>query len=202
VNDWLWTLPIVGALVGWATNWLAVRMLFRPRDPVRVLGMTFLGLVPRRRKDLAASVAATVERELVRPEDFTKLLNDPALAEAAREEIDRRVRDFLARKLDELPTIALAVLPADLEERLRRSIVKHVMEALPEISTKLADHLGEKVDVRQLVEERINGFDVARLEQIVLEIARRELRWIELLGGIIGAVVGAVQWGLLYLLGR
>ena len=61
MQDWLWTLPLVGASVGYATNWLAVKMLFHPRAPVRVLGLTFLGLIPRRRKEIAASVAATVE---------------------------------------------------------------------------------------------------------------------------------------------
>ena len=197
----LWTLPIVGALLGWATNWLAVRMLFRPRSPVRLAGLTLLGLIPRRRRELAASIAAAIERDLVRPEDISRALDDPALLEAAREEIDRRVREFLARKLDELPAIAWAVLPPDLEERLRRSVVKHVMEALPEISAKLGAKLSERFDVRRIVEERVNAFDTRRLEEIVLEIARRELRAIELLGGVIGAAVGGAQWALMYFLG-
>jgi uncharacterized membrane protein YheB (UPF0754 family) len=200
-EGYLWTLPIVGALLGYVTNWLAVRMLFRPRTPRRFLGVTFVGLVPRRRAELAARVAEAVSRELVRSEDVSKLLDDPALAEMARDEIDSRVRVFLARKFDELPGIALAVLPSDLEDRLRASIVKHVMNALPEISARLSEKLGERIDIRAMVEERINGFDIRRLEEIVLEISRRELRWIELLGGIIGAVVGGAQWALLHFLG-
>jgi len=202
VDDYLWTLPIVGALVGWVTNWVAVRMLFRPRSPKRFLGMTFQGLIPRRRRDIACSIASTIEKELIRPDDIAKLLNDPALAETARAEIDKRVRDFLAKKVDELPAIALVLLPADLEERLRKSIVKHTMDALPEITERLADQLSEKVDVRELVEERINSFDIEKLEQVVLEIASRELRWIEILGGIIGALVGGAQWAMLRFLPR
>jgi len=195
----LWTLPLVGASVGWATNWLAVRMLFRPRRPVRVFGFTLLGLIPRRRAEIAAKIASAVERELVRPEDIERLLEDPALIEEARAEIDRRVREFLARKVDELPTLALLVLPADLEDRLRRSIVKHVMEALPGLSKSLGRRLGGRLDVRRLVEDRVNSFDPEVLERLALEIARRELRWIELLGGVIGAAVGTVQWVLMSL---
>jgi uncharacterized membrane protein YheB (UPF0754 family) len=202
VNDYLWTLPIVGALVGWATNWVAVRMLFRPREPVRVFGITFHGLIPRRRKDIACSIASTVERELIRPEDVAKLLNDPALAETVKQEIDRRAREFLKKKVDELPTIAIAILPADLEDRLRRSIVKHTMAALPEITQRLAGELSERIDVCKLVEDRINSFDIVKLETVVLEIASRELRMIEILGGFIGALVGGIQWALLYFLPR
>jgi uncharacterized membrane protein YheB (UPF0754 family) len=202
VNDLLWTLPVVGALVGWATNWLAVRMLFRPRRERRVLGLSIVGLVPRRRGEIAARVAATVARELVRPEDISALLNDPRLAEAARGEIDARVGQFIAKKFEEFPGIVRTLMPADLPGRLRTSVVKHVMEALPEISARLAHGLADRMDVRALVEERINGFDMTKLEQIVLEIASRELRWIELLGGLIGAAVGGIQWALLYVLAR
>jgi uncharacterized membrane protein YheB (UPF0754 family) len=200
MTDFLWTLPLVGALVGWATNWLAVRMLFRPREARRVLGFTFVGLIPRRRTEMAARIAATIEKELVRPEDIAALLDNPELAEAAREEIDRRVCEFLTKKFGEMPAIAKVMMPSDLEERLRKSVVKHVMAALPEISKRLADELGTRLDVKNLVEERINGFDMETLERMILEIASRELRRIELLGGVIGALVGGAQWALLYFL--
>ena len=201
MTGWLWTLPIVGAIVGWTTNWLAVRMLFRPRRPVRLFGITFLGLLPRRRKEIAASVASTVERELVRPEDIQAILANPELMMLAEIEIDRRVREFLRRKVDELPAIALIVMPVDLEDRLRKSIVKHVMRALPEISGQVGSELTARFDVRKLVEDRMNRFEAERLERIVLELARRELRAIELLGAVIGAAVGGVQWAMLALLG-
>jgi len=195
MTRWLWTLPLVGACVGYITNWLAVRMLFRPRR--RVLGLQ--GLIPKRRTEIASKIAATVARELVRPSDIEAMLSDPELHAAAEKEIDLRVGEFLARKVDELPTLALVVLPVDIEDRLRRSIVKHVMESLPEISKNLGAKLGERLSVRDLVEERVNAFEDARLEEIVVEIARRELRAIELLGGLLGALIGGAQWLVLWL---
>jgi len=95
VTQWLWTLPVVGAVVGFVTNWLAVRMLFRPRR--RVLGLQ--GLIPKRRAEIASKIASTVERELVRPSDVEAMLSDPELHAAAEKEIDQRVREFLARRI-------------------------------------------------------------------------------------------------------
>ncbi len=200
MDDWLWTLPIVGAVVGYGTNWVAIRMLFRPQKPRRFFGLRFQGLVPRRRKDLAASIAATVEKELVKPSDIQAALSDPEIIAAAETEIDLRVREFLERKADRLPAVALALLPADIEDRLRKSIVKHVMSALPEISENLGRKLAGRLDVKALVVERVEGFSNDRLEEIVLEIARRELRAIELLGGVLGGVIGGVQWAVLRML--
>lgn len=201
MKDWLWLSPVIGALIGWGTNWLAVRMLFRPRRPLRLFGLELLGLIPRRKEELAASVAKTVESELVRPEDIERALLDPHVMMAAEVEIDKRVREFIARKFDGLPTLALMVLPVDMEEKLRKSIVRNVMKAIPEIAKEMGDVLRPRLKVSGLVEERVKGFDVEKLEEIVMRIARRELRAIVLLGALIGAIVGGVQWALLTFLG-
>jgi len=60
--------------------------------------------------------------------------------------------------------------------------------------------LGEHLDIHAMVRERIEGFDLDRLEEIVHSIAKRELRHIEILGGFLGALIGLVQAGLLHLL--
>jgi uncharacterized membrane protein YheB (UPF0754 family) len=198
--DWLWTLPLVGAVVGYATNWLAVRMLFRPRKPVRVFGLTFLGLVPRRRGEIAASVAATVERELISPKDLQAIIRDEKLLSAIQVELEGRVAELLRRKIEELPMVAQLVVSDETESRLGKSIVKHAMAAIPEIADRLQGEIDERLDVRKIVEERMNAFDIERLEALVLEIARRELRAIELLGAVIGAAVGGAQWALLHFL--
>lgn len=66
--DWrvvnLYSLPFVAALIGWFTNFVAVKMLFRPRKAVRILGIRFQGLVPRRQKELAEKIAETVEKKI------------------------------------------------------------------------------------------------------------------------------------------
>ena len=198
--DWLWTLPLVGAILGYATNWLAVRMLCRPRKPVRALGRTFLGLIPRRRREIAASVAATVERELISPKDLQAIIKDEKLLAAIEVELEGRVAELLRRKIDELPMVAQLVVSDEMESRLGKSIVKHAMAAIPEIADRLQGEIEERLDVRKIVEERMNAFDIERIEAIVLQIARRELRAIELLGAVIGAVVGGAQWALLHFL--
>ena len=49
--------PLVGALIGYATNWLAVKMLFRPRQPWGAGVLKFQGVVPRRQEALADSIS-------------------------------------------------------------------------------------------------------------------------------------------------
>ncbi len=79
----VWILPpLAGAIIGYFTNWLAIKMLFRPLQPIR-LGRFRLpftpGILPRERIRLTASIAETVSTEILTTEVFTKRLEDPAL---------------------------------------------------------------------------------------------------------------------------
>jgi len=81
LRDWIMP-PVVGAVIGYFTNWLAIKMLFRPLKPV-YLGKFKLpltpGILPRERSRLTVSVGDTVSRELLTPEVFRTRLSDEAL---------------------------------------------------------------------------------------------------------------------------
>src|SRR5690606_19604310 len=93
----LWLLPVVGAFIGWVTNVIAVRMLFRPKRPVRVplTSLTLQGVLPRRHADLAASIGRTVSEELLPVAELVKRLDVAAIKEemvaAVSEHVDRRL---------------------------------------------------------------------------------------------------------------
>ena len=61
--------PIIGAIIGYVTNWIAVKMLFRPRKEVRVFGkrLPFTpGVIPRGQARLAKAVGNVVETQLLK----------------------------------------------------------------------------------------------------------------------------------------
>ena len=67
--------PIIGAIIGYVTNWIAVKMLFRPRKEVRVFGkrLPFTpGVIPRGQARLAKAVGNVVETQLLTPEESEK----------------------------------------------------------------------------------------------------------------------------------
>ncbi|HSH70735.1 MAG TPA: DUF445 family protein, partial [Deferrisomatales bacterium] len=77
--------PVFGAVIGLVTNALAIRMLFRPYREVRVLGLRFQGIIPRRKADIARTVSQVVTSELLREEQVAKRLAGPEVRGALRE---------------------------------------------------------------------------------------------------------------------
>jgi hypothetical protein len=104
--------PLIGAVIGYITNWLAIKMLFRPFAEVRLMGirMPFTpGLLPRERKRISRSIGETVASELLTAEVVRKRLSEPDISAATATAIDERLADILAsRAADVLPGKGLA----------------------------------------------------------------------------------------------
>jgi uncharacterized membrane protein YheB (UPF0754 family) len=78
-------------------------------------------------------------------------------------------------------------------------ILLKALEAQPGLIDSLFTAVEEKIDFRKIIQAKIEEFDVSRLESIIYGIASRELKAIEILGGVLGFVVGFIQLGIVFL---
>ncbi|MGF1484874.1 MAG: DUF445 domain-containing protein [Opitutales bacterium] len=192
--------PLLTALIGWLTNWLAIRMLFRPRQPWNLLGLRLHGLIPRRKAELAGRTAEVVERELVSQHFIRGQIERLDLESQMDLFVHNWFKKRLGKHLDKLGMVG-----AFLNERTLAQIEKTARAALQEevgpLKERLGTELESRLNLRQHVETRIAAFEADKLEAIVMRIARKEFRAIEILGGVLGFVVGLVQLALLYATG-
>ena len=92
--------PLLGAAIGFLTNSLAIRMLFRPLARKRVLGIPVPltpGIIPRRRHELARSIGRMVARELLSADAIRQRLHTEAFRGALEGQI-RSVREGLLER--------------------------------------------------------------------------------------------------------
>jgi uncharacterized membrane protein YheB (UPF0754 family) len=97
--------PALGALIGYVTNAVAIRMLFRPLREIRVLGFRLPftpGVLPRERRKLAENIGRMVERELFTPEVLATRLDRPEVREGIRDSVARYTGKLLAASPAEL----------------------------------------------------------------------------------------------------
>jgi len=193
-------IPFVTAFIGWMTNWLAIQMLFRPREPWPVLGMNVQGLVPRRHQEIADRVAEVVEEEFLSQHLIREQLNQLDVHGYVDQFIAKLVRERLAPKLRNVPIVGGMINEntiATLEKMARDS----VHEEIEPFRNKLAGDVEARLQVKQIVRDRILAFEMTRLEALVRRIASKEFRLIEILGGVLGFVIGLAQAGILAAMG-
>lgn len=94
-----WLLPpLVGAIIGYFTNWLAIKMLFRPYREIRIAGIRLPftpGILPRERARLAQSLGETLSQELLTPEVISRRFRSPQVQSTATIATEAALRGFL-----------------------------------------------------------------------------------------------------------
>ena len=67
----IWVMPLFGGFTGWFTDWLALKMIFNPKEPTRYFGLvTWQGLFLKHRKQVAAQYGELIAREVVTPRNI------------------------------------------------------------------------------------------------------------------------------------
>ena len=188
--------PLIGAFIGYVTNWLAVKMIFRPIRPVSVLGIKVQGLIGRRHRELAQSIGRAVGGHLLSHKDIVKSFNQIDLESLLTEVLDKGLQPKVSQ-LRALPLIGGFLTPERVAD-LRAALVSGILEHKELIRDRIEGAVEQALDVQTLVAEKVAEFPVERVEKMILEVSSRELRAIELLGGVLGGLIGlgnvAVDW--------
>jgi uncharacterized membrane protein YheB (UPF0754 family) len=189
-------LPIIAALIGWLTNYLAVKMLFHPRLPFGILGMTIQGVFPKRQKQLAEKLGILVADELFSIKDVTNNLKELATNQDSMELVGKRIEKTIREKLvKSFPMLAM-FLTDEMVEKVTNLFKVELQDFLGESVHDLGEKLEKSLNVEKLVRDKVEAFSSDKLEAVLFSIMRKEFRFIEIIGAILGFLIGCVQVGL------
>lgn len=184
-------LTIVGGLIGWITNILAIKLLFRPIKPIKIpiLNIEILGLIPKRKNEIAANIGEVISNELLSIDDILDQAFKNSNGENFNSYIIDKIKNIINEKLNIIPMPFRMMASPYIDEILN----KEVPSAINEISADLLNKAKENVNIQEIVEEKINELDLEKLEDIIIKVSKKELKHIEILGLVLGAIIGVLQ---------
>lgn len=189
-------MAVVGAVIGWFTNHLAIRMLFRPLNPLKLplIGTELQGLIPKRRRELAASIGLAVEQQLFSASDIINRL----IEGKNKQEIISGIRYKVLNVIEEkIPSIVPGAIRNAIVNKIGSVFDKEIEDVFDSMMEDTIDKAVSRINIREIVEEKLNSLDLLELEALILEIMGRELKYIEILGGVLGFLIGLIQGCLL-----
>jgi len=189
----IYLLPIIAALIGWVTNFFAIKMLFHPKKPIKVMGITIQGIFPKRQKQLAEKLGDVVANELFSIKDIKAKLDDPELTSYAVKVIDDKVDHYLRNKLPETMPMLKMFMNDGLVTNIKTKMVQEFETSIPSILQAFASKLEEKVDIKQIVSEKVSNFSTSKFEEILFAIMKKEFKFIEIVGAVLGFLIGCIQ---------
>jgi uncharacterized membrane protein YheB (UPF0754 family) len=165
--DWLprvlpWLLPpLVGAVIGYITNAVAIRMLFRPLAAKRLFGVRLPltpGIIPRQRYELAESIGRMVSRELITEEAVRRQLQSAAFRNGLRRNVAGLIEEISLKPLSGFAGENRGLLLSSLENFLDFSLSRFLssqvfIRAVRELVTRLVSSLAARSPAELLGEQ-------------------------------------------------
>jgi uncharacterized membrane protein YheB (UPF0754 family) len=188
-----WVLPIFGGCIGLFTDWLAIKLIFVPRDPIRLGHFTLQGKFQRRRAEVARQYGELIAHEVLTvPNLMESILRGPR-----SDRLLGMVQKMVAKAVDEQtsmakPLVALTIGTQRLNEMKQAAAVKAV-EQLPSTIRHAEGYLTQAMDVAKMVEDRMLRLTPVEYEGLLRPAFRQDEWKLIAVGGVIGFLVGELQ---------
>lgn len=187
-------LIVIGSMIGWITNYIAIKMLFRPYKEINLGIFKIQGLIPKRRHEIGISLADTIQKELISIDDIMKKLENANLDVQMEKVIDNILEKKLATEITaKFPMIAVFLNESALN-KIKEAIKGSIMENKDQIISMLFETLEKNVDFKEIIIEKVDAFSLEELERITFSLAKKELKHIEIIGAVLGGLIGIAQF--------
>lgn len=186
-----WGLPAYGAALGYATNWIALAMVFRPLNPIKIGPWSFQGLFLKRQDEISEKFSEIASREIMSLKHLVNEMLTGKYADRTRALIRRHVSPMLDGGVVRT-AIQLTVGPAGYADLKRSIIDKAAVMSLQPLSSPQFNQ--ERADViAGIFAEKMKAMTSAEFQDL-LRPAFQEDEWIVIvLGGVMGGIAGWIQ---------
>lgn len=187
-------LIVIGSLIGWITNYIAIKMLFKPYEEINLIFFKIQGLIPKRRHEIGESIAETIQKEFISMNDIVEKLENANIEPEMEKVIDKILEEKLAVEISaKFPMLAMFLNESTMN-KIKDSIKGAIMENKDQIIEMLFDTLEKNVNFKEIIIEKVDAFSLEELERITFALAKKELRHIEMIGAILGGLIGIAQF--------
>ncbi len=193
----VYSLPFFAAFLGWFTNFLAVKMLFHPRKPVNLFFFELQGIFPKRQGVIAEKLGKMVVEELFSADDLKKKLNTPENMDNIYTTIEHKIDEYLTHSFPNKFPIISMVLSVKMKNNIKDELLNEIERITPNVIDNYFDQLESQLDIEDIVRTKVSALSSERLEGLINSIISKEFRFIEIVGAVIGFLIGCVQIGLM-----
>lgn len=184
-------LAAIGGLIGYITNVIAIKLIFRPINPIKIpiLNIEIIGMIPKRKTEIATNIAKVVEEQFISIDEIT----DNIITEQDKQHIIDYIKVRVKLILSEKMTLIPSTIRNLVQNYVSEIIEDEIREGIDELSEEMIIKTKNRINIKEIIEDKINELDLYELETIILQIVKNELRHIEVLGLILGFFIGIVQ---------
>lgn len=189
-----WTLPVAGALVGYVTNWIAIKLLFEPAEPVQIVGtFEIQGLFEARQIEVSDEFGTFMEKRVLNSPSLLQDLSKSgggAQSEDTADDVEGVLYDFLRRHL-----------PYPIPSHILHAAVSAVRQVAhhPQDYPHLHEYVTQQLDIEATLSSRLKKLSPKEFEDLLHPVFQEDEITLIATGGVLGFLAGMAQtrlgWG-------
>ena len=184
----------ISATIGWITNWVAIKMLFRPHKEINFGLFKIQGLIPKRKAEIGSGIANIIQNELISVKDVISNIDREEFSKRLNSSIDKVLEKNLKGKVKEKFPVLQMFFSDRMAKDVSNTIKDIIMENQEKIFEIFSNYAEENIDFEIIISDKISNFSLDKLEEIITLLAKKELKHIEVIGAILGGLIGVVQY--------
>ena len=190
---WIWLIPFISALIGWFINSTLLKMLFHPRKPTKILGLTFHGMIPKKQPLFAIQLGKLVSTQLFSFEDIEKKITQKENIDKILPQIEGHIDHFLRTKLGTtFPMLSMFIGDKTITQ-MKGAFMSELEIILPAVLKSYVGNLQKDLDLEKIITEKVQSFSLDKLETALNDILKKELNFIKTTGAALGFTIGLLQ---------
>jgi uncharacterized membrane protein YheB (UPF0754 family) len=190
------TIPAVSAVVGFGTNWLAVKMMMYPVEFKGLGPVGWQGVIPANSKKMANVVVEHSVKRVLTQQELLDRIEADKLIEALQHRIQPFVEDIVDEVMSKtghhgvpLNDLIWSAAPGILKARVYKEVNKSMPDVLTKVVRDVRDNLDDMIDINDIIIEKL-GNNKRMLIDIFQNAASREFKFIERSGLYFGFPLG------------
>jgi uncharacterized membrane protein YheB (UPF0754 family) len=193
--DMWFILPLCGVIVGWATNVVALKVIFWPIEPRRLpCGLpTFQGLFLQRQKEVSAVYAEQCAERILSAEVLMNSLVTGPRAEEMYQLVDNHVAACMEDQAAYWKPLFLLSIGSETWVDFRQGMCEEFRKKLPTLLEKIQDYMHEAMQLEGTLRSRLEQLPSEQFERLLHAVFEQDEIKLILVGAILGALVGFLQ---------
>tara|TARA_B100001939_G_scaffold322226_1_gene312552 strand:+ start:106151 stop:107371 length:1221 start_codon:yes stop_codon:yes gene_type:complete len=192
LNQW-WVMPIMGLIVGYVTNWLALQMIFRPLEPRKFFGFIYYqGLFLKRQPEVSYEFADVLEKRVFHSENLIRMIFEGRGGDLLIQLVRDKAAEGVDKAVKNTPVIPM-MINDDQRQLMKEQTANMLVGAVPQVADRVETYIVDALDIKQTVARRLSFLPPSEFEELLHSVFKEDELTLIALGAFLGGLVGLLQ---------
>ncbi|MBL4868199.1 MAG: DUF445 family protein [Pseudomonadales bacterium] len=196
-----YVLPIGGFFVGYLTNWIAVRLMFHPLNPITIGPFTLHGLFLKRKDEVARDYAKSMTNSVLNPQSIAQYVMKSAAADKIYALVNRHIKKTIDNVVGIGKPIVLATMGTQNYIDMKNSVLDRISGSTMNIPSSISDGIAyteRALDLENEIVDQMKSFTSLEFDGFVRPIFEEDEWILYAVGGALGFLAGWTQFAVMF----